>query len=235
MSLANRIRLHIWGDYACFTRPEMKVERVSYDVITPSAARGILSAIHWKPAINWVIDKIYVLKPIRFESVRRNELGAKISESKVSGAMKRKSVADLYTVIEDDRQQRAATVLKDVAYVIEAHAVMTSKAGVDENTTKHIEMFKRRALKGQCFQQPCMGVREFPAHFALIDDNDPLPLSQLSESEFNRDLGWMLHDIDFEHGNTPHFFRAELKNGVIDVPPFYAEEVKREGHHHHHH
>ncbi|AAU37595.1 type I-C CRISPR-associated protein Cas5c [[Mannheimia] succiniciproducens] len=225
--MANRIRLHIWGDYACFTRPEMKVERVSYDVITPSAARGILSAIHWKPAINWVIDKIYVLKPIRFESVRRNELGAKISESKVSGAMKRKSVADLYTVIEDDRQQRAATVLKDVAYVIEAHAVMTSKAGVDENTTKHIEMFKRRALKGQCFQQPCMGVREFPAHFALIDDNDPLPLSQLSESEFNRDLGWMLHDIDFEHGNTPHFFRAELKNGVIDVPPFYAEEVKR--------
>ncbi|QIM68374.1 type I-C CRISPR-associated protein Cas5c [Basfia succiniciproducens] len=225
--MANRIRLHIWGDYACFTRPEMKVERVSYDVITPSAARGILSAIHWKPAINWVIDKIYVLKPIRFESVRRNELGAKISESKISGAMKRKSVADLYTVIEDDRQQRAATVLKDVAYVIEAHAVMTSKAGTDENTTKHIEMFKRRALKGQCFQQPCMGVREFPAHFALIDDNDPLPLSQLSESELNRDLGWMLHDIDFEHGNTPHFFRAELKNGVIDVPPFYAEEVKR--------
>ncbi|SEP97813.1 type I-C CRISPR-associated protein Cas5c [Basfia succiniciproducens] len=225
--MANRIRLHIWGDYACFTRPEMKVERVSYDVITPSAARGILSAIHWKPAINWMIDKIYVLKPIRFESVRRNELGAKISESKVSGAMKRKSVADLYTVIEDDRQQRAATVLKDVAYVIEAHAVMTSKAGTDENTTKHIEMFKRRALKGQCFQQPCMGVREFPAHFALIDDNDPLPLSQLSESELNRDLGWMLHDIDFEHGNTPHFFRAELKNGVIDVPPFYAEEVKR--------
>ena len=225
--MANRIRLHIWGDYACFTRPEMKVERVSYDVITPSAARGILSAIHWKPAINWVIDKIYVLKPIRFESVRRNELGAKISESKVSGAMKRKSVSDLYTVIEDDRQQRAATVLKDVAYVIEAHAVMTSKAGADENTTKHIEMFKRRALKGQCFQQPCMGVREFPAHFALLDDSDPLPLSQLSESELNRDLGWMLHDIDFEHGNTPRFFRAELKNGVIDVPPFYAEEVKR--------
>ena len=225
--MANKIRLYIWGDYACFTRPEMKVERVSYDVITPSAARGILAAVHWKPAIRWVIDRIYVLKPIRFESVRRNELGGKISESKVSGAMKRKSVADLYTLIEDDRQQRAATVLKDVAYVIEAHAVLTAKAGADDNITKHIEMFKRRALKGQCFQQPCMGVREFPALFALIDDNDSLPESCLSESESSRDLGWMLHDIDFDHGNVPHFFRAELKNGVIEVPPFYAEEVKK--------
>lgn len=224
--MANQIRLHIWGDYACFTRPEMKVERVSYDVITPSAARGILAAVHWKPAIRWVIDRIYVLKPIRFESVRRNELGGKISAGKVSGAMKRKSVADLYTLIEDDRQQRAATVLKDVAYVIEAHAVLTAKAGVDETVTKHIEMFKRRAKKGQCFQQPCLGVREFPADFTLIDEGDPLPPSALSESEANRDLGWMLHDIDFDHGNTPHFFRAQMKDGVIDVPPFYAEEVK---------
>ena len=173
----NQIRLHIWGDYACFTRPEMKVERVSYDVITPSAARGILAAVHWKPAIRWVIDRIYVLKPIRFESVRRNELGGKISAGKVSGAMKRKSVADLYTLIEDDRQQRAATVLKDVAYVIEAHAVLTVKAGADETVTKHIEMFKRRAKKGQCFQQPCLGVREFPADFALIDEGEPLPPS----------------------------------------------------------
>ncbi|MCS4534037.1 type I-C CRISPR-associated protein Cas5c [Neisseria montereyensis] len=224
--MSNRVRLHIWGDYACFTRPEMKVERVSYDVLTPSAARGILAAVHWKPAIRWVVDKIHVLKPIRFESVRRNELGGKISASKVSGAMRRKSVQDLYTVIEDDRQQRAATVLKDVAYVIEAHVRMTAKAGVDENATKHIEMFKRRAAKGQCFQQPCMGVREFPAHFALIDDGDPFPLSELSAREKDRDLGWMLHDIDFDHGNTPRFFRAQMKDGVIEVPPFYAEEVK---------
>ena len=222
----NRIRLHIWGRYACFTRPEMKVERVSYDVITPSAARGVLAAVHWKPAIRWVIDRIYVLKPIRFESVRRNELGSKISASKVSGAMSRKSVQGLYSVIEDDRQQRAATVLKDVGYVIEAHAVLTPQAGESDNITKHIEMFKRRASKGQCFQQPCMGVREFPADFALVDDNDPLPESGLPESECNRDLGWMLHDIDFDHGNTPRFFRAEMKNGIIDVPPFYAEEVK---------
>lgn len=223
----NKIQLHIWGDYACFTRPEMKVERVSYDVPTPSAARGILSAIHWKPAINWVIDKIYVLKPIQFESVRRNELGGKISVSKISGAMKRKNAQELYTLIEEDRQQRAATVLKDVAYVIEAHCVLTPQAGADDNITKHIEMFKRRARKGQCFQQPCLGVREFPAHFALIDDGEPLPSSTLSDSERHRDLGWMLHDIDFKHQNTPHFFRAELVDGVINVPPFFAEEVKK--------
>ena len=212
--------------YACFTRPEMKVERVSYDVITPSAARGVLAAVHWKPAILWVIDRIHVLKPIRFESVRRNELGSKISASKVSGAMRRKSVEDLYALIEDDRQQRAATVLKDVAYVIEAHAVLTARAGEGETLAKHIEMFKRRAAKGQCFQQPCMGVREFPAHFAWVDE-DSLPESELPENERDRDLGWMLHDIDFDGSNLPHFFRAEMKNGVIEVPPFFAEEVKK--------
>ncbi|VEJ21998.1 type I-C CRISPR-associated protein Cas5c [Neisseria animaloris] len=222
----NRVRLHIWGDYACFTRPEMKVERVSYDVITPSAARGILAAVHWKPAIRWVIDRIHVLKPIRFESVRRNELGSKISASKVSGAMRRKSVEDLYALIEDDRQQRAATVLKDVGYVIEAHAVLTARAGAGETVAKHIEMFKRRAAKGQCFQQPCMGVREFPAHFAWVDE-DSLPESELPENERDRDLGWMLHDIDFDGSNLPHFFRAEMKSGVVEVPPFFAEEVKK--------
>lgn len=222
----NQIRLHVWGDYACFTRPEMKVERVSYDVMTPSAARGILSAVHWKPAMRWVVDKIHVLKPIRFESVRRNELGDKILVSKVNGAMKRNSVAGFYTLIEEDRQQRAATVLKNVAYVIEAHIALTARAGKDETVTKHIEMFARRTRKGQCFQQPCLGVREFPANFALIDEGEPLPPSDLSASEANRDLGWMLHDIDFDHGNTPHFFRAEMKEGVILVPPFYAEEVK---------
>ena len=222
----NKVWLHIWGDYACFTRPEMKVERVSYDVPTPSAARGILSAIHWKPAINWVVDKIYVLKPIRFESVRRNELGSKISASKISGAMKRKSTQDLFTLIEDDRQQRAATVLKDVAYVIEAHAVLTDKAGAEDNLQKHLEIFRRRAAKGQCFHQPSMGVREFPANFTLIGEGDPLPETQLQADEQSRDLGWMLHDIDFEHGHLPHFFRAEMRNGVIVVPPFDAEEVK---------
>ncbi|OSI09255.1 type I-C CRISPR-associated protein Cas5c [Neisseria zoodegmatis] len=224
--MENKVRLHIWGDYACFTRPEMKVERVSYDVITPSAARGILAAVHWKPAIRWVVDRIHVLKPIRFESVRRNELGSKILASKVSGAMRRKRVEDLYALIEDDRQQRAATVLKDVGYVIEAHAVLTPQAGEGETVAKHIEMFKRRAAKGQCFQQPCMGVREFPAHFAWVDE-DSLTESELPENERDRDLGWMLHDIDFDGSNLPHFFRAEMKNGVVEVPPFFAEEVKK--------
>ena len=227
-----KIMFHIWGDYACFTRPEMKVERVSYDVITPSAARGILSAVHWKPAMNWNIDKIHVLKPIRFESVRRNELGGKISASSVSGAMKRKSVQDIYTLIEEDRQQRAATVLKDVAYIIEAHIqlnhafIAQSERPEEENIAKHLEIFKRRARNGQCFQQPCMGVREFTANFALIEDGELPPACELPENERNRDLGWMLHDIDFAHGNTPHFFRAEMTNGIIEVPPFRAAEVK---------
>ena len=146
--------------------------------------------------------------------------------------MKRKSVQDLYTLIEEDRQQRAATVLKDVAYIIEAHIqlnhtfVAQSERAEEESVTKHLEMFKRRARSGQCFQQPCMGVREFPANFALIEENEPLPVCELLANECNRDLGWMLHDIDFAHGNTPHFFRAEMTNGIIEVPPFRATEVK---------
>ena len=230
--MAIGIKLHIWGEYACFTRPEMKVERVSYDVLTPSAARGILSAIHWKPSMNWIIDGIHVLKPIRFESVRRNELGGKIPLNNVKKAMKGKSVQGLYTIIEEDRQQRAATVLKDVAYIIEAHIqlnhtfVAQSERAEEESVTKHLEMFKRRARNGQCFQQPCMGVREFTANFALIEDGELLPVCELPENERNRDLGWMLHDIDFAHGNTPHFFRAEMTNGIIEVPLFRAAEVK---------
>jgi CRISPR-associated protein Cas5d len=220
------IKLHIWGDYACFTRPEMKVERVSYDVITPSAARGVLEAIHWKPAISWVVDKIHVLKPIRFESVRRNELGRKISARNVATAMKAKSTEGLHTLVEEDRQQRAATVLRDVGYIIEAHFVMTPKADASDNEAKHISMFNRRAVSGQCFHQPCMGTREFPASFALIEEGQALPISQLPEADQSRDLGWMLHDIDFANGNTPYFFRAKLEAGVIHVPARQAEEVK---------
>ena len=220
------IKLHVWGERACFTRPEMKVERVSYDVITPSAARGILEAIHWKPAIRWQVDRIHVLKPIRFESIRRNEVGSKVSARNVMTAMKAKSTQDLYTVADEDRQQRAATVLRDVAYVIEAHFGLTSKAGADDNEGKHLDQFKRRARKGQCFHQPCMGTREFPAHFALLEERDEWPPNSLSEADENRDLGWMLHDIDFDAGNTPRFFRAELKGGVIEVPAFQSGEVR---------
>jgi len=124
------IRLHIWGERACFTRPEMKVERVSYDVITPSAARGILEAIHWKPAIRWAVDRIHVLRPIRFESIRRNEVGNKLSPTNVRKAMKAGSTAGLATYVDEERQQRASTVLRDVAYVIEAHFELTERRGL---------------------------------------------------------------------------------------------------------
>jgi CRISPR-associated protein Cas5d len=226
--MAYGIKLHIWGDYACFTRPEMKVERVSYDVITPSAARGILDAIHWKPAIRWVIDKIHVLHPVRFESIRRNEVGSKISSAKIKTAMRNRSAHDLYLVADDskERQQRASTILRNVGYIIEAHFELTNLATEEDNVGKHLDIFNRRAKKGQCFQQPCMGVREFPAYFSLIEPEKPLPESGLTQEQKNRDLGWMLHDIDFANGMMPHFFKAELKDGVITVPDFYSDEVK---------
>lgn len=224
--MAYGIKLHVWGDYACFTRPEMKVERVSYDVITPSAARGILEAIHWKPAIRWVIDRIHVLKPVRFESIRRNELGnCKISTSKVSGAMKRRSTQNLNFLIDDgdNRQQRATTLLRDVSYIIEAHFELTDKAGADDSVGKHLDIFNRRARKGQFFHQPCLGNREFPAYFSLVESEADFPGSELALD--SKDLGWMLHDIDFANNAEPTFFRAKLNNGIIEVPPFRSSEV----------
>lgn len=223
--MAYGIRLKIWGERACFTRPEMKVERVSYDVITPSAARGILEAIHWKPAIRWHINRIHVLKPVRFESIRRNEVGSKVSAATVRSAMKKQSIAGLGNAVDEDRQQRAATVLRDVAYAIEAHFTLTANAGPDDTEGKHLDIFKRRARRGQCFQQPCMGVREFPAHFALLEDDDPVP-TVVESLAGDHDLGWMLHDIDFAHDATPRFFRARMVDGVIDVPAWSSAEVK---------
>jgi len=222
--MAYGIKLHIKGENACFTRPEMKVERVSYDVITPSAARGILEAIHWKPAIQWVIDKIHVLEPIRFESIRRNEVASKISTRNVTSAMKKGSTGNLYMLADDgkERQQRAATILRKISYVIEAHFVLTGKGGEDESEGKHLDIFNRRARKGQCFHHPYLGTREFPVEFTLLE-NDVLPVSNLLEKD--RDFGWMLHDIDFSDNNMPHFFRAIMKDGVIDVPSFNSPEV----------
>ncbi|TXI44135.1 MAG: type I-C CRISPR-associated protein Cas5 [Lysobacter sp.] len=216
------IRLHVWGDRACFTRPEMKVERVSYDVITPSAVRGILEAIHWKPAIRWHVDRIQVLKPVRFESIRRNEVGGKLSAAAVAKAMKAGRTEGLATVIEDDRQQRAATVLRDVAYVIHAHFDLTDRAGPDDNVGKHLDIFNRRARKGQTFHAPCLGTREFPAAFALVEADTDVPGVDPALSG-ERDLGWMLHDIDFSDGKTPRFFRARMIDGLIEVPPFDGE------------
>jgi CRISPR-associated protein Cas5d len=203
--------LHVWGDYACFTRPEMKVERVSYDVITPSAARGILEAIHWKPAIRWVIDRIHVLKPIRFETIRRNEVGSKVPARKAAQAMAAGRLDGLGLIVDEDRQQRATLALRDVAYVIEAHFEMTPKAGAD-TAAKHAEMFRRRASAGQCFHRPCLGLREFAADFELVEAVPKAPAP-----EADRDLGWMLYDIDYANGKEPLFFRARMAGGVIDV------------------
>lgn len=223
--MAYGIRLLVWGERACFTRPEMKVERVSYDVITPSAARGILEAIHWKPAIRWSVDRIQVLKPIRFESLRRNEVGGKLSTASVGKAMKAGRTEGLITFVDEDRQQRAATILRDVAYVIEAHFELTEKADASDSVGKHLDIFNRRARKGQYFHSPCLGVREFPASFQLLEPGVAEPIAD-DALQGERDLGWMLHDIDFADDMTPHFFRAQMLDGLIEVPPFMAAEVK---------
>lgn len=223
--MAYGIKLHVWGERALFTRPEMKVERVSFDIITPSAARGILQAIHWKPAIEWVIDSIQVLKPIRFESIRRNEVGSKLSAANISKAMRAARTDGLVTLVEEDRQQRAATVLRDVGYVIAAHFELTDKAGSDDSEGKHLDIFNRRARRGQCFQMPCLGTREFPANFALIESDGQMPEADAS-LQGERDLGWMLHDIDFDNGMTPRFFRARMVDGFVQVPAFHSDEVR---------
>jgi len=223
--MAYGIKLKIWGERACFTRPEMKVERVSYDVITPSAARGILDAIHWKPAIRWVVDTIQVLKPIRFESIRRNEVGGRLSTARIGQAMKQGRTDELVSYVEDDRQQRAATILRDVAYIVGAHFELTGKAGADDSVGKHLDIFKRRARKGQCFHAPCMGTREFPASFELLESDDSLLVADES-LRGRHDLGWMLHDVDFANAMTPRFFHAHMLDGLIRVPPFAGEEAK---------
>ncbi len=219
------IRLHVWGTHALFTRPELKVERLSYDVMTPSAARGILEAIHWKPAIRWVIDRIHVLEPIRFQSIRRNEVGHKAPAGKIKQALNRGDLGGLQLLVDEDRQQRASTVLVAPAYVIEAHFQMTQRAGADDSEGKHLDIFNRRAARGQCFHQPCLGTREFAAHFALLPPDAPLPvrspLATGTDLGFGapRDLGLMLWDIDHAAPGRPSlFFRASLRDGVMEVP-----------------
>ena len=212
------IKLKVWGDYACFTRPEMKVERVSYDIITPSAARGILEAIYWKPSISWIIDRIHVFNHIRFDNIRRNELARKLALRTVKKAMN-DGYSPVETFIEDDRQQRAAMVLREVCYAIEAH--FDFRGEEDNIAAKHKDVFERRARKGKCFHQPYFGCREFPANFELIEGD--IPSSKLTG---NKDLGWMLHDIDFENNMEARFFRPVMRDGIIDIPRFRDEEVK---------
>ncbi len=214
MQKGKTFRLYIRGPNACFTRPEMKVERVSYEVPTPSAMRGVLESIFWKPAFRWVIERIDVLRPIRWETVRRNEVGNRIS------------TRSPYLLIEENRQQRNALILKDVAYIVYAHQELTGKEPEGNDLNKLSVMFERRASKGQYFHHPYLGTREFAVEeFRLLSDDetvpDPLP--------FDKDLGWMLYDLDFSNPKNPIplFFHAKLQQGILRIPDPRSEEVKR--------
>ena len=218
------VTIEVWGDYACFSRPEMKVERVSYDMITPSAARGLLEAIYWHPGMRWIIDRIHVCAPIRFTNIRRNEVKDTISARNVSTVMK-KGAGELYLAASESIQQRAAMVLRDVRYVIEAHFEMTEQAATGDNPGKFQDIIKRRLAKGQFYHQPCFGVREFPANFVACAELPPCPEALLGE----KDLGWMLLDMDYSDPEniTPMFFRAVLRDGVLEVPDRGCQEVIR--------
>lgn len=217
------VSVEVWGDYACFSRPEMKVERVSYDVMTPSAARGILEAIYWHPGMRWIVDRIRVCAPIRFTNIRRNEVKDTLSARKAKSVME--AGGDLYLATPESIQQRAAMVLRDVHYVIEAHFDMTAKASAGDNPGKFQDIMRRRLEKGQCYHQPCLGVREFPAHFRPCSEYPPCP----EELQGQRDLGWMLLDLDYSNPEniTPHFFRGKLQDGILEVPPIENEEVRK--------
>jgi CRISPR-associated protein Cas5d len=196
--------------FACFSRPELKVERVSYAVPTPSAVCGIYSAVLWKPAICWHVSKIHVCRPIQFVSFRRNELNTRAPSPK-KDIVKNGGPAPLYFA-EDDRAQRNTVALYDVEYVFEAFFDMTNVAGAEDNVTKFVEMYTRRLAKGQCYMQPYLGCREFAAEFSPID-------GEFSKCDDNRDLGLMLWGISFtSSGNKAHFFDARLVHGTLDVP-----------------
>ena len=215
--------LDVQGEFACFTRPELKVERVSYDVITPSAARAIYESIFWKPAIHWQITKIEVINPIIWASIRRNEVGTVAKKSPF--------------YIEDKRQQKNSLILKNVHYRIWAkmeyrsvkkrildHDIFAHEPGCDENPMKYYQMFERRASNGQCFNQPYLGTREFAANFRLVDTINEDLIPALDET---KDLGIMLYDMDFSDPKNTQamFFRAKMNNGVIIVPPSNSEEI----------
>ncbi|MFZ5532104.1 MAG: type I-C CRISPR-associated protein Cas5c [Pseudomonadota bacterium] len=215
--------LEVRGEFACFTRPEMKVERVSYDLITPSAARAVFEAILWKPAIRWRVRRIEVLAPIRWINLRRNEVESVVSTRNVETAMRAGS-GDLALYIEDQRQQRAGLFLRDVAYRLHAELALQPNAPSGETLTKYREMFERRAAKGQCVNQPYLGCREFAAAFRLVTDlsAEPPPITE------TRDLGFMLHDLDFSNpaDPEPRFFRAQMRGGVVAVPDLNDAEVR---------
>jgi len=218
--------LEVAGDFACFTRPEMKVERVSYDAITPSACRAIFEAILWKPAIRWQPERVEVLEPIRWGTLRRNEVASKVSQSKVRNAM-RQGVGVLGLYVEADRQQRATLLLRNLRYRLTASLHMTERTGETDNPRKFAEMFRRRAAKGQYFHHPYLGCREFACDFRLVEPNEARPAVP-DELRGERDLGWMLYDMDYADAAAPkpRFFRASLIDGVMTIPPLNSKEVR---------
>jgi CRISPR-associated protein Cas5d len=221
----SRFCLEVTADFACFTRPEMKVERVSYDVITPSAARAVFDAILWKPGIRWRPYRVEVLKPVRWISIRRNEVAAVASTRNVVAAMN-EGHGELALYIEDERQQRAGLLLRDVKYRLHAQMQLLSDEA-RANPGKYQAMFTRRARQGQCVNQPYLGCREFACHFRLIETaaNGCVPDTEPAPIDWSADLGWMLYDLDFTSaaGPRPQFFRAKVERGVLDLD---AAEVR---------
>jgi CRISPR-associated protein Cas5d len=213
-------RARIRGDWACFTRPELKTERVTYHVITPSAARGVLEAVLWKPAIRWHIHRIAVLSQIRFASVKRNEVKSVVPVQNARRMMRGEDVPDYFA--DDDRAQRNALVLRDVDYHVDASFTMTRRTGPEDHPLKFDEMFRRRLAKGQCHMAPYLGCREFPAIVTPAQDDDPKPIA------VDLSLGRMLLDIDFDRPNRPVFFNAEMRGGVIEVDPMPRREDEEE-------
>ena len=209
------VKVRVWGNYALFSRPEMKVERCSYDIMTPSAARGILEAIYWHPGMRWMIDRIYVVNPVRFTSVRRNEVKSKISAANVlqvyNGADK-----PLFISTKAEIVQRASLLLRDVEYVIEAHFEMTKKANETDNPGKFKDIIMRRLRRGECFHMPYFGCREFPANFSLCEEET---IKTAYDDVEEKDLGFMLFDMDYSDENNiqPMFFRAVMRKGVLDL------------------
>ena len=212
--MSRGVRVRMWGDYALFSRPEMKVERCSYDVMTPSAARGMLEAIYWHPGMRWVIDKIYVRKPIQFTSIRRNEVKSKVLAGNVLSAINGGG-KPLYISSREEIVQRAAILLRDVEYVVEAHFEMTPKATPGDNEGKFKDIIMRRLRRGECYHRPYFGCREFPAQFALYEEDE----IDTAYAGTERDLGYMLFDFDYSDTEDikPMFFRAVMKDGVLDV------------------
>lgn len=209
------VKVKVWGNFALFSRPELKVERCSYDVMTPSAARGILDAIYWHPGLKWVVDKIYVRKPIQFTSVRRNEVKSKVLASSVLQAYNG-GEKPLYISSKEEIVQRASMLLCDVEYVIDAHFEMTERANATDNPGKFKDIIMRRLRRGECFHMPYFGCREFPAHFYLWEE-EKIPTAYEDVEE--KDLGLMLYDLDYRNPEDiqPMFFRAVLKRGILDL------------------